>query len=409
MLISKVWVLDITQTVNMLRITAPLSWPFRARLPTFLKLLLLTVFVSVALYVAFVPSLYLSYRKPLWHHQYRGVYPHLRNAMDSAHVVFIPHSYAPWSQYIVYRCDGTSACGGWADRQKGIVAAYLISVMTERKFKVILTVPCDIRTYLLPVKEDWRVHGNELQGIPSTNVVKMDSVAASFCDRLGKEKLEDIFKSNVTYFNVNMECVQFLLRNPLYPRQLGWAKGMSVGEVYQVVWNSLFKLNQKTGNHLRTFRSQMSRSKTLVCSQIRVGKSPTIPQDRVINTLEHVEAVWSFLKKYNDSNRYHIFLTTDSEQIRDIGRSKFPDVNLDLKGHIVHVDRTTGNHVCDGLEKTLLDQIILSTCDVLIISESGFGRIAAFMRRTQDNLYCLNVANITRCTEKSPEFIRGPW
>ncbi|XP_046573303.1 uncharacterized protein LOC124281321 [Haliotis rubra] len=390
----------------MVLIAAQLSRPFRGRLPTFLKLLLLTVLVSAALFVSFIPSLHLPYGASIGLRQHR--HHHLHH-VDSSHAFFVPHSYGKWSQYIVYKCDGSFACGGWADRQKGIVAAYIISVMTQRKFKVILTIPCDVRTYLLPVKEDWRVHGNELQGKPSTDVIKLDSEGINFCNRLGKERLEDIFKSNVTYININIECVKFLLRNPLYSHQLDWAKGKSVGEIYRLVWNSLFKLNQKTGNHLRTFRSQISRSKTLVCSQIRVGYSPTIPEDRVINTLENVEAVWNFLKKYNDSDRYHIFLTTDSEQVRDIGRLKFPDVNLELKGHIVHVDRTRGDHVCDGLEKTLLDQIVLSTCDVLIISESGFGRIAAFMRQSQDNLYCINVANITKCTETSRQFIRGPW
>ena len=43
-----------------------------------------------------------------------------------------------------------SVCGGWADRQKGIVSAYVLSVLMDRDFKLDMPRPCDIAVFLAP-------------------------------------------------------------------------------------------------------------------------------------------------------------------------------------------------------------------------------------------------------------------
>ena len=45
-------------------------------------------------------------------------------------------------RYIVYECTTRSTCGGWADRLKGIMSAYAISLLTDRNFIIYHIKPC---------------------------------------------------------------------------------------------------------------------------------------------------------------------------------------------------------------------------------------------------------------------------
>ncbi|CAF1473959.1 unnamed protein product [Didymodactylos carnosus] len=49
---------------------------------------------------------------------------------------------------LIYSC--IRECGGWGDRQRGLESAFLLALITDRRFMIEMNFPCDIRTALQP-------------------------------------------------------------------------------------------------------------------------------------------------------------------------------------------------------------------------------------------------------------------
>ncbi len=52
------------------------------------------------------------------------------------------------NKYLVYTCN--QPCGGWGDRTRKIVGAYLLSLVLNRTFIINMTWPCSITNFLQP-------------------------------------------------------------------------------------------------------------------------------------------------------------------------------------------------------------------------------------------------------------------
>ena len=55
---------------------------------------------------------------------------------------------------MVYECNQTG-CNGWADRLRGIISIYAVSLFTNRQFILNMTFPCDLETILHPNEVNW--------------------------------------------------------------------------------------------------------------------------------------------------------------------------------------------------------------------------------------------------------------
>ena len=72
-------------------------------------------------------------------------------------------------------------CGGLADRQKGIVTAFLMSAMLGVAFRVHVTQPCELGFLLSPGGAvDWRLKPGELTGRDVQWIDRLDSAAVDF-------------------------------------------------------------------------------------------------------------------------------------------------------------------------------------------------------------------------------------
>lgn len=61
-------------------------------------------------------------------------------------------------RYIMFRCDQVKDkhdCGGFGDRLKGILSAYLWSLLDDRQFIVQVNRPCDMVNLLEPNEVNW--------------------------------------------------------------------------------------------------------------------------------------------------------------------------------------------------------------------------------------------------------------
>ena len=73
-------------------------------------------------------------------------------------------------RYVVYLCDSGLVCGGWGDRQHGVLSAYLISLVTDRTFGVDMSSPCALTSFFHPRIIDWRINSSHLVGLTSRHI-----------------------------------------------------------------------------------------------------------------------------------------------------------------------------------------------------------------------------------------------
>ena len=138
-------------------------------------------------------------------------------------------------------------------------------------------------------------------------------------------------------------------------------------------------------------------SQQLVCSHIRIGRNPTIPHDTKRRDRTNVTSIFMFLKRFDIPSRYVIYVASDSQKVRKSVAGNFTS-SFTVGLPIVHLSRYYGKSVhiaCQGFHALLLEQYILSKCDILILTRSGFGKMAAHMSEKFQELYIFDSSNQT--------------
>ncbi|XP_067648976.1 uncharacterized protein [Haliotis asinina] len=306
-------------------------------------------------------------------------------------------------KYIIYECN--SHCGGLADRQKGIVTSYIVSQMLKRNFGLFMKTPCEFSEFVIPNLVEWRIEEAKLKGRSQETIRAMDNV------RLGREmehsNLETMYDKDVTFYMGNRDYIPSLMKNPLFS-SVKWAQNKSLHDIYRTAFSQLFRFAPKTQAKFDSFNAEAERaSKQLICAHLRMGKSETIPRDHPRTTYRpDLETVVLFLKEQvKMAGSCRVFIATDSDEARVVFKRAFPEHFIATKGQIVHIGLTKGVDACSGMEKAILDEYILSTCDTLIMSKSGFGRMAAIVRGSDNGLFFATLKNITRSERLDPSII----
>ncbi|CAH1782519.1 unnamed protein product, partial [Owenia fusiformis] len=313
-------------------------------------------------------------------------------------------------KYIVYRCRGT--CGGLGDRLQGIHSTFLLAIALRRKFRIDFQFPCDLYSVLGENYEPWHEPdtptgdtrilsaidyyencGDIIFAEPTreysddyTMISEQKSAEMSFNEK---------YPEQVVIISTNQMWTQTFYKDPRYHKaltDLGFNMNyFTDGTIFRETYNHLFKLQPNMQRALATFmaRARPNKDIQLVCAQIRMGHNPSVPQDETKrNKKEWLPLLWDFLSLYNISRKYKLFVTTDSQEVREQSQRLFPDVLHDTEGRITHIDRYDNqSEACKGMEKTILDFTILSKCDILVVSRSNFGTYSAKLRSPLAKLY----------------------
>lgn len=285
-------------------------------------------------------------------------------------------------KYLIYRCMGgigVSFCSGLGNREIGIVASYLLANATNRTFGVIMKHPCDINKFLVPNTHNWTITPEQIQNLTSSSLSVRNN--RKFTNSLTNIDFNRIYPQDVVYILNNQEYHLQLFQNKLYRKNLKWARKLPKNLIYRTILDKLFKLHPNVEKKKNAFleRVRPSPQSKLICAQVRMGKNPSIPWDnRPMNTMKGVEKLWNFFdKKDNASN---IFITTDSSAVIRSAKKRFNKRFVTTDGPIIHIDKAYRGSPCSGMEKLILDQMILKDCDTLVVSTSSFGRIPAYWR-----------------------------
>ena len=294
-------------------------------------------------------------------------------------------------KFLVFVCSEKQSCGGWGDRQKGIISTYLLAMIMSRTFSIILDKPCDISQFLLPSEYNWRECHEYIRNIPQT-IERSSSIG----NLLRCNESAECGTRKVIFINTNAIWINMLINHPNAVKRIPWAMNQTVPEVSKMVLAKLFRPSEGLETEILKFTDKFKERQKLICSHIRLGKNPTMPNDNN-RLVPNVSAIFNFLKTYDDIGKYVIYIATDAENIRREAKTTFTNAfTSDLP--IVHVDRVRRQQkevVCEGLFSVLLEQYILSRCDVLLLTRSNLGAMAAYLSKTPQKIFIFYHANRT--------------
>ncbi|KAK6187547.1 hypothetical protein SNE40_005545 [Patella caerulea] len=291
-------------------------------------------------------------------------------------------------KYLIFLCDKRRLCGGWGDRQRGIVTVYLMSLAYNRTFGMEMTSPCDIKGFMQPNQTNWIIPPQELVN-RTTKIIDAMGVGPPRLEYNGTN-YEDVIK-----IRTNSDGSMHISK--MYPKQMPkYVRGVSRAIVFRRVWKHLMKPTQHIIEHLKQMSGNVdlnNRTNQLVCAHLRIGKSKTLPNDLPRINISSIEKLWTFLHSFENSSK--IFIATDNEEVRVSAKKTFGPRYFDTGGKIVHIDRQRGSkEACLGFETAIIDQIILSSCDVLVISPSNFSVRAAMLKELLKSIYVFSGKNV---------------
>ncbi|XP_033761879.1 uncharacterized protein LOC117343566 [Pecten maximus] len=305
-------------------------------------------------------------------------------------------------RYIVYDCSKAKkgACGGWSDRITGILTTLVISLLTKRRFLIKHEKPCLLENFLIPADHfDWRFNKSilldrtssyqDLSARESTNLRKYMS---------GSLDINTYFKHDVNFVRMNWDFTEEFRKRRNIEVEIPWMTKLRYTDMYKQLFKFLFTPSPLFAKELNKLKSQRRRPK-LACAHLRLGDNPTLPGDDYRKSL-NLDLVWNYLNTI-DQKKYDLFVASDAHHVKEMARQRYSVNIIDSPGNITHIDQNNGNDPGVGFLKQLTDFYTLTTCDVLLLSSSGFGMFAAYLRDTDTDLYCLRSEDIIPCTRNA--------
>ena len=121
-------------------------------------------------------------------------------------------------RFLVYQCtkQDRHACGGLADRERGIISTFLLALQTNRTFVIDLDKPCKLEQFLVPNLYNWTRCKSFIQSLPvyESETLHMNNERRDYPNLFNKPPTSEISSSNgpqVLNFHVNMAPLQRIL------------------------------------------------------------------------------------------------------------------------------------------------------------------------------------------------------
>ena len=304
-------------------------------------------------------------------------------------------------RYLVYTCDDSQPCYGWGDRQRAVASLYMLAYLTGREFRLIMTSPCDVTNFYQPHRVQWVPQGDELitDNILTLNLVKNKNLTQSFRKSLETGDFNSKYPQKVIYVKGNKNIYRSVSQNKVYQAAMeGWRSSADVfrwawGELMSPRLSLLTRLEQTVGEDILVRRGIIQKSvlppgnltqtskSLLLCAHVRYGENPDNPNDQPLTrfNMTDLPLLMEFLEKYDVDGDARLYVASDYGLIRDKFKERFGGKVLEGVGRVIHVDRDRRSPwACEGFYVALLEQLILSVCDHLVITPSGFSKYAAY-------------------------------
>ncbi|KAL3857858.1 hypothetical protein ACJMK2_012488 [Sinanodonta woodiana] len=297
-------------------------------------------------------------------------------------------------RYLIDTCVDEDQCFGWGDRQRAIVTTYLISLLSDRQFGIYMTNPCALENFLAPNKVNWIVNKDELDDLCTRHFYMYNDHMQHYQqhEMIETADFQVLFPEDVIYFHTAQDYLPSIRRNKMTADKIPWLHIHTLGEAYGYIMRHLFVLNNSTQAIVSELLSKHVQNHTLVCAHVRMGINGV---DFVRTPKSELRVIWDFLLRYNDKQKYKIYVATDMNETKEYAMKLFRDQTFDTVGIIDQMHRSKS---CEVFRRVIVEQEILSRCDILLLTRSTMGIIAAFMRNKNHGLYCFFKERIFPCT-----------
>lgn len=305
------------------------------------------------------------------------------------HIVVANPTQCKHRQLLVYKC-GKHKCAGWGNRVRGIVTSFLLALLTNRAFVIDMTNPCDVSLFLKPNVYNWSTCLTYIRTEVKEDDMKFLNLKGQSLDTI-IQSVQALQNTPVIHILINTDGNIDQWSNYIEDhRNMKWLLESTESEVYHLSIHTLFAPNNRLSLQLDIFSHEQIYGKQLVCAHIRKGQNPSMPKDGVRKYSPDESTILSYLRKYDNENKYTIYIASDSEKVKALAISELGNVIITNRT-IFHVDRIDNdidvNTACEGFYTVLLEVYILASCDTLLLTHSSFGLIAAYMRGSTRNLF----------------------
>jgi hypothetical protein len=302
------------------------------------------------------------------------------------------------NKYIRFECK-QPLCGGWADRLRGLMGAYIWSIFTKREFLIDIDYPCSLSLMLNqnivkwnnPIKCYDYFNNTRINHKEPFSSVKLKKVSnKDFYLMLREIDIFEYYKeANLITVQNNLDWIYAFSSNKRLNRsihELGYKpSNFRLYYFFRKFYNDLFKLTPKLEKTYLKFVSEAKpdNETILICTQIRIGGvRPNVKWDSEFMPSNSSKLFWKFIRETfldkNPEQKYKLFVSTDTEAVEKESLLEFgEDMIVKIDGPFVHIDREEVGNVnnCSRVEKVILDFHALQLCDIAIISQSGYGRL----------------------------------
>ena len=287
---------------------------------------------------------------------------------------------------LIWKCG--DICGGFGDRLRGIISTFLLAVLTDRAFLIDHSRPANLADFFdfhPSLGSSWKFQQSFIDGMDVTSEFNIDQYKSGKY-RYRTENFHDSIKSRVHIMQTNIPVQSYLLWNPHLEENIR-RYGLDKINYIDLTGCLMSAVLSPHGEILTAFQRarRYLDNYYVIGLQIRTGGDNTeVWKDDERVKRSEIGYFWDCAQllenKRQDSRPVKWFITTDSEKVRQSALEKFGDKVYQVEGDIVHIDKFESAAARRGMHKTLMDFLILSSADRMVISRSNFAEVAALRR-----------------------------
>ena len=312
------------------------------------------------------------------------------------------NSSSVYKQSIIYMCD--QSCTHKNAYEYGLSSAFLLSVLSDRKFSVLSARVFDLyeeRGY------KWKVNLPEILNkpggmifSPAANQIRAMTDLHILEADLQKKNFAEAFDRDFMTLTGNRNWIQDLRRNRHCYEKMPWLFKMHACDVNRLLHFGLFRIPQSIKTVLHSHLIKKIGTDRLICfnGQANADLSTNGVLDFIIANYNH-----SAYKIYRVNKASKERPENDNNAESD---KHSDDVHIDFDN--LYEEAKVGEESAEKLKAfiNIVDIYVLSLCNVLITAESPTGILATHLRRDSGGLFCLRNGLVFPCTR---ELIAGSF
>ncbi|XP_055894575.1 uncharacterized protein LOC106054553 isoform X2 [Biomphalaria glabrata] len=317
--------------------------------------------------------------------------------------------------FLVYYCNSNARCSNWGESQEGLTFVYSLSRLVDRHFKMIMPNPCNLSQYFTPNKVPWAPLKGELTPPTENNTIDTttDQGKRDFIANIQAGDFNVKYRHDTVYIRANRDLQDTIFGDTFYAKRIqDWKVTMNARIRFHLAWHELMRpstemissLKHILGESFLIRKGLLPPSENprrdsmydvadsqLVCAHV---PKPLHTEEENVQTVD-IKALHNFMSSKGQLGSSHFFIATDDRNIFVQSKHFFQNHLIDYGAKTLHKYYLQNSmSACDRLTDVVTDQMILSLCDVLIVSHSLVGRLAYFMSNITQSVFLIDNGHI---------------